>query len=171
MAATTVIVNAGSDAVDVPSDTDMTMPGCAPTAPDPGVPLNRPVDALKLAQPGFPLMLKESACPSGSDAVGRNEYALPAVTAGAGEPLMTGSRLSGGGGSPAETMMSNAGSELEATPSDTEITTPANVPTSLSAGVPESSPLSGSKLVHDGRLSTLKDRTCPSGSEATGVNV
>ena len=60
------------------------------------MPESRPVDALKLAQPGLPLMLKESAWPSGSEAVGRNEYALPTVTAGAGDPLMTGARLSGG---------------------------------------------------------------------------
>ena len=45
----------------LPSDTEMTISACVPTAPDPGVPESRPVDALKLAQPGLPLMRKESA--------------------------------------------------------------------------------------------------------------
>ena len=135
------------------------------------MPESRPVDALKLAQPGLPLMLKESACPSGSEAVGRNEYALPAVTAGAGEPLMTGARLSGGGGSPADTVMSNAGSELDAAPSDTEITI-AGERTDVAVGraCPRAPRSAVSKLAQDGRLSMLKDRTCPSGSEASGVN-
>ena len=83
---------------------------------------------------------------------------------------MTGARLSGGGGSPADTEMSKAGSELDAAPSDTEMTMPANVPTSASAGVPDSSPVKVSKLAQDGRLSTLKESTCPSGSTASGVN-
>ena len=164
-ACTTVIVKAASETLSVPSETEMTMPGCGPTAADPGVPLKRPVDWLKLAQSGFPLMLKLSACPSGSEAVGRNEYALPAVTASVGEPLMTGARLTGGGGSPAETLMAKAGSDRDAAPSDTEITIPENRPTSSAAGVPGE--LAGQRIearpgrqVGDAEAQDLSIRVC-----------
>ena len=70
-----MIENAGSVALRAPSETVIATFAYEPTLAAPGVPLNCPVDSLKLAQAGLLLIVKLSACPSGSDAVGRNEYA------------------------------------------------------------------------------------------------
>jgi hypothetical protein len=51
-AAFTVIAKAGSDALAVPSLTDMTMPVVVPTCSAAGVPDRRPVELLKLAHAG-----------------------------------------------------------------------------------------------------------------------
>lgn len=82
----TLIEKAGRLALAAPSDTVITMLACVPTFAAPGVPLSRPVAVLKFAQAGLLLIENVSACPSGSVAVGRNEYAWPAATAAAGCP-------------------------------------------------------------------------------------
>ena len=64
----TVIENVGNDVLAVPSLTLMTMPACVAAAV--GVPLNRPVDVLKLAQAGALAIEKVSVLPSASAAVG-----------------------------------------------------------------------------------------------------
>lgn len=70
---------------------------------------------LKVAQVGRLLTEKVRRCPSGSDAVGRNDQFEPATTlVVVGVPEITGGRLGG-----AVTVMLNAGSEAESDPSDT----------------------------------------------------
>jgi len=73
VACTTLIENAGSDFVTMPSLTLMTMFEYDPTWDAAGVPLRVPVELLNVAQPGFLAILNVSLLPSGSDAVGRNE--------------------------------------------------------------------------------------------------
>jgi len=57
------------------------------------VPLSRPVEVLNAAHDGLLAIENVSAWPSGSDAVGVNEYAWPDVTEDDGVPLMTGARF------------------------------------------------------------------------------
>jgi hypothetical protein len=61
-----------------------------PTFVDAGVPCSRPVVVLNVAQLGRFTMLNVSVPPSGSLAVGWNEYAVPAVTVVGGEPEIVG---------------------------------------------------------------------------------
>ena len=70
-AACTVMVKAGSDAVAVPSDTEMAMFEWVPA--DVGVPLSRPVVVLNVAQEGLFAMPNASVWPSGSETAGVNE--------------------------------------------------------------------------------------------------
>ena len=83
--------------------------------------------------------------PSASEAVGWNEYACPAITEVGGLPLITGARLA------ASTRMLNAGSELIAMPSLTEIRTLLKDPTLLPLGVPDRRPVCVLKVAQDGR--------------------
>ena len=68
LAAATVIVKAGSDALFLPSLTLMTMSDAAPAAC--GVPLRRPVAVLNVAQVGRFVIEKASVSPSLSCALG-----------------------------------------------------------------------------------------------------
>ena len=79
------------------------------------MPDRRPVLWLKLAQDGRPVIEKARVSPSASVAVGWNEYAWPTVAEVEGVPLIAGARFA------ASTRMLNAGSELTAMPSLTEI--------------------------------------------------
>ncbi len=69
-AAETTIVNGASDACAAPSETEIETFVYEPTSAAVGVPLNRPVEVLKLAQAGRLAIENVSACPSGSEAVG-----------------------------------------------------------------------------------------------------
>jgi hypothetical protein len=73
-----------------------------------GVPDSRPVVVLKLAHVGRFTMLKVSALPLASAAVGVNEYALPTATDVAGEPDMVGGVLV----DPADTLIVKPGNQL-----------------------------------------------------------
>ena len=95
--ARTVIANAGSDAVAVPSLTEITMLPKSPSCPSGGVPLKPPVVVSNAAQLGRPVIANVSTLPSGSLAVGTNAYAVPASTLVIGAPEMTGARFTGGG--------------------------------------------------------------------------
>lgn len=57
VAADTVMVKAGSDAVALPSVTEITMPGYVPTCNAAGVPESWPLEVLNEAQAGLPEML------------------------------------------------------------------------------------------------------------------
>ena len=69
----TAMANAGSTALDVPSLTLITMFEYVPTLAAAGVPLNRPVLVLKLAQEGLLLIENVSVLPLGSVVVGMKE--------------------------------------------------------------------------------------------------
>ena len=68
----TTIANAGSDTVETPSLTLMTMLEYVPVCVLLGVPDSLPVVVLKAPQPGLLAMLNVSVLPSGSLAVGVN---------------------------------------------------------------------------------------------------
>src|SRR5690349_556776 len=87
----TVIEKAGRYVVRRPSLTPMMMLLNVPAAV--GVPLKRPVEVLNVAQLGRFWMVKPSALPSASAAVGRKLYATPTVAVVVGVPLMVGARL------------------------------------------------------------------------------
>ena len=72
-AAVTWIEKAGSETVLVPSVTLMVIPEVVPTFALDGVPLNCPVEVLKLAHEGLAAMENVSVWPSGSEAAGSNE--------------------------------------------------------------------------------------------------
>ena len=72
-ACTTLIENAGSDFVTLPSLTLMTIFEYVPMWDEAGVPVRLPVALLNVAQAGFMAILNVSLLPSGSDAVGWNE--------------------------------------------------------------------------------------------------
>jgi hypothetical protein len=116
-AAVTVRVNAGSDADNDPSLTEMTMLAYEPTLLLVGVPDSRPVEVLKVAQEGLFTMANASAWPSGSLADGVKLYAIVACTDVDGEPEMDGAELGGG-----VTVIANAGKDADKDPSLTEIT-------------------------------------------------
>ena len=120
--------------------------------------------ALKAAQLGRFWMLKVSVWPPGSEATGVKRYAVPAVTALAGTPLMV------GGAAGAATVIVNAGSAVLKVPSLTLMTMFAKLPTFVPAGVPESSPVALLKLAQEGRCATAKLSALPLGSLAVGVN-
>lgn len=89
-----------------------------------GVPDRRPVEVLKLNQPGRPLIEKVSASPFGSEAVGVKLHAVPTTTEVLGVPPITGGLFDGGGGGvggAALTVNVNAGNCVVALPSLTEI--------------------------------------------------
>lgn len=89
----TLIENAGSDALDTPSETRMMMLLYFPMCDVDGVPPRRPDVLLNHAQAGLFEIEKVSVLPSGSEAVGRNEYVTPTVALVAGAPDMTGGLL------------------------------------------------------------------------------
>jgi hypothetical protein len=163
--AATVIANEGSDAVARPSFTLMTMPDVVPTFAVDGVPLNRPVDVLNVAQVGMPWMLNVSGSLSASVAVGWNAYAWPAVTLLAGVPVMVGAVLGG-----ALTVIANEGNDVVALPSLTRMTMPDVVPTFAVVGVPLKRPVVVLNEAHAGLLWMLNVSGSLFASLAAGWN-
>lgn len=90
MPASTVIANAGSERVLVPSLTEITMLDWAPTFAVFGVPKRRPVAALKDAQVGLFATENVILSRSASVAVGVKLYCVPATTEVGGVPLKLG---------------------------------------------------------------------------------
>lgn len=62
-----------------------------------GVPESCPLEVLNVAHAGLFVMENVSALPSGSLAVGLNEYACPTLAVTAGLPLIVGARFVGVG--------------------------------------------------------------------------
>jgi hypothetical protein len=89
----TVIEKLGSEALLVPSLTEITMFEVVPALASCGVPESWPVLVLRLAQVGLPEIEKVSVLPLGFVVVGVKLYAAPAVTEVAGEPLIVGGGL------------------------------------------------------------------------------
>ena len=135
-----------------------------PAFPDAGVPCNRPVAVLNVAQDGAFKMLNDKTLPSGSEAVGVNEYALPLTTEVGGVPDITGGKLA------AVTVIENAGSNVVAFPSVTLIVTLVDVPTFPAAGVPCSRPVVVLNVAHKGIFPILNVSASPLASAAVGVN-
>lgn len=86
--ALTVMLNAGSEAVRRAVLAEMTIFESVPSAFACGSPESAPVEALKLAQLGWFLILNVTFSPLEPLTCGANQYALPAVTAVTGVPLI-----------------------------------------------------------------------------------
>ena len=114
----TVIENAASAALALPSLTLMTMFEYVPALALVGVPDNWPVAVLNDAHAGRFAIENVSLSPSPSAAVGRNVYALPAFTVRGGAPLIVGALFGA-----AATVIANGASAALALPSLTLITT------------------------------------------------
>ncbi len=163
--AVTEIANAGSDVVAFPSLTRMTMFEYEPACEDAGVPLNRPVEVLNVAQLGLFAMLKASVSPFASEAEGWKVYALPATTDVAGAPLITGALFAG-----AVTEIANAGSDVVAFPSLTRMTMFEYVPTCVVVGVPDTLPVEALNVAQFGLFVMLKVSVSLFASIAVGWN-
>ena len=83
----------GSCATAFESLTSMVIMSDMPTLASAGVPVSAPVRGSNVAQDGTPDAMKVSESPSGSAAVGVNEYEEPAASAVGGEPAMMGGAL------------------------------------------------------------------------------
>jgi hypothetical protein len=92
-AALTAMLKDGSEVRLVPSLALIVMPEYVPTCAAVGVPVSAPEEVLNVAHAGRFVIDQVSVRPSGSEPVGRNAYALPAVTEVGGVPLSTGGRL------------------------------------------------------------------------------
>jgi hypothetical protein len=102
----------------------------------PGVPDSRPVAVLNVAHEGRFWMLKVSALPSGSEALGWKLYSNPITVDSSGVPEIVGGRFAC-----ATTWMVKEGSDTVAVPSVSEMVMRAEVPTLAAAGEPESRPV------------------------------
>jgi hypothetical protein len=145
----------------LPSLTLMAMLANVPAAL--GGPWSWPVVVLNVAQAGRFAMLKVSVSPSGSLAVGVNEYATPCVAVVAGVPEIVGGRFG------CVTTIENAASDAVACPSLTLIAMFEDEP--AAAGVPVSCPVLPLNVAQVGRLVMLYVSGSASGSLAVGVNV
>jgi hypothetical protein len=128
-----------------------------------GVPLSVPVLVLNVAHPGRPKIEKVSVPPLGLEAVGVNEYALPAVTDVAGVPEMVGSGT--------VTVIVNGASEALAVPSLTEIVMLGKLPAFAVDGVPLSWPFVVLNVAQLGLFVIEKLSVPPRGLDAVGVKL
>ena len=144
-AVVTVIVNAGNEAVAVPSLTLIATFANVPAAV--GVPCNWPVVLLKLAHAGRLAIENVSESLFASLAVGVNEYIVPTCPVVGGEPEIVGGVFAGGA---AVTVSVNGGKLEDAVPSPTLIVMLAIVPAVV--GVPASPPVVMLKVAQAGRF-------------------
>jgi hypothetical protein len=152
---------AASELLRVPSLTVIVIVD-APTSPAAGVPVNAPDVALNASHAGLPVTENDSVLPSGSEAVGVNEYAWPTVTVCVPLPEIVGARF-------AAVTVIVADRELLRVPSLAVIVT-VDAPTSPAAGVPVSAPVVALNASQAGLPATEKESVLPSGSDAVGVN-
>jgi hypothetical protein len=145
------MVKAGSDALALPSLTLIVMlANVLPASVAAGVPCSLPVLAVNVAHDGLFAMLKVSdGFGSGSLAVGVKVYCEPALADVAGEPEIVGALF--------VTVTANAASvAAPPLPSLTLITMLLVVPASAAAGVPDSRPVLGVNVAHDGLLGPIE---------------
>jgi hypothetical protein len=167
-AGATVIVNAGSEVVAVPSLTLMVMFAKVPAAV--GVPCSRPVLAVNVAHAGRFAIRNVKGSLFGSLAVGVNEYCVPTCPDVGGVPEIVGGEFGGGGGGGAViTVIVNGANPTVVVPSLTPIATFAKVPAAV--GVPCSCPVLAVNVAQAGRFAITNVRGSFSGSLAVGVNV
>jgi hypothetical protein len=160
----TVMLNAGSIVEDTPSVTMIMMDENVPVAL--GVPDSRPVLVLNVAHAGLLRMENVSVLPSGSLAVGWNEYAVPTVAVVIGVPEMVGDLFGFGC-----TTIENVGSETRVVPSVTEIVTPLHVLACSAKGVPHSCPVLEENEAQPGLLAIENVSLLPSASLAVGLKL
>ena len=165
--ALTVIENAASDVVALPSLARITMFEYVPICASVGVPLRRPVEVLKDAHAGLFEMLKVRESPFESLAAGVNEYAEPTPTEVEGVPEILGALLEV---EPALTTIENAGSDVVARPSLTRIWMFEYVRTCELEGVPERRPVEVLNAAQVGLLEMLNVSLSPLASLPLGVN-
>ena len=130
-----------------------------------GVPLNFPVELLKLLHAGMLATLKVSVLPFASVAVGVKEYSDPAVAVVAGLPEI----VSGVAVVDVVTVMEKAGNFETEVPSDAPMMMLAYVPAWAAVGVPLNLPVAVLKVAHDGGFWMLNCSALPLLSEAVGV--
>ena len=94
----TVMEKVGRAASMTPSETAIWIFEYVPVTPSTGVPLRVPVVASNVAQSGLPAILNVRLSPSGSLALGWNEYGMLVFALEAGLPEIVGAWLTGGGG-------------------------------------------------------------------------
>jgi hypothetical protein len=153
----------------VPSLAEITILENVPTFEEVGVPVSAPVDVLNAAQLGRFAIDQVSVRPSGSEPVGRNEYALPTVTEVAGVPLTTGARLVVPPLDLATTAMENAGKLAVPVALLTEMRMFEYVPGVVGVA-PSRRPVYTENLAHAGLL-TMENRSvdaATAGSRAVG---
>ena len=160
----TVSVNGASEVVALPSVTLIVTVDEVLASATVGVPLNRPVDVLNVAQVGFPVTLNVRVSPLTSLAVGWNAYGWFTGAEVAGVPEIVGAVLAG------VTLMVKAASELDARPSETLITMLADVPTFAAPGVPLRRPFEVLNVAQAGLPVMLNVRGSPLASLAVGWN-
>src|SRR5215469_13937764 len=146
VAASTVMVKAGREAVCDPSLTLITIGLEVPTSDAAGVPLSLPVFVSNAAHEGLPVMAKVSLLDLASEALGWNVYARPTTAWVPGVPEMVG----GAGGVLTPTEMAKARSDAVWCPSLVLITMPESEPTSVATGVPVSRPVFALNVAQDG---------------------
>jgi hypothetical protein len=159
----TLMENAGSATLAVPSLTLMTMFEVVPTFAEVGVPESWPVEALNVAHVGRFAIENVSVSPFASEAVGRKLYAVPAATLVVGVPEIVGGSFGRG-----FTVSVKGASEAVAWPSLTLIAMPENEPAPV--GVPLRRPVEVLNVAQVGRFWMLKPSVLPSGSLAVGWN-
>src|SRR5690606_8660165 len=177
--ACTVIEKAGSETVEWPSLTLITMLRyVVPTCETPGAPVRRPVWVLNAVHGGWFVTENVRRRRSGSLAAGRKCQVVRAMAVVGAKPEITGGRLpvpaSVGGRSllpPAagwRIWIEKAGSEAVCLPSLTLMTIFRCVPTCEIPGAPVSRPVCVLNAAQSGLLRTEKVNRRPSGSRADG---
>ena len=131
------------------------------------MPLSAPDEPLKVAHDGLFCTENVSVLPSGSLAVGRNEYAEPTVAVTTGVPDMVGGRFVAT--VPDATVMENDGSDAYSSPSVTPMLMRDVVPAFAVVGVPVSAPVLELKPAQAGLLEMKNRNVRLRGSVAVGV--
>ena len=164
-AAAAVMENVGRrDAEVTPSVTMIMIEDAVPAAV--GVPESRPVDVLNVAQLGLLRMENVSVLPSGSFAVGWNEYAVPTVAFVAGVPVIVGDWFAFG-----FTVNEYAGRDTFVVPSETLMTMPDHTFACSANGVPDSWPVVDENEAQPGRFAMVNVSLLPSASVAVGLKL
>src|SRR5688572_9837446 len=130
-----------------------------------GVPWSRPVAAVKTAHVGLLTIVNVRVPPSGSAAVGVNEYCVPTVAVVGGVPEIVGGLFDDA------TVIANAGNGVDAAPSLTLITMLLYVRMCEAPGVPCRVPVVALNVAQVGRFAISNVNESPSASAAAAVNV
>jgi hypothetical protein len=131
-----------------------------------GVPESLPVVVLNVAHEGRLRIENVRGLPSGSRAVGWNEYAVPTFAVVGGVPVIVGVLFAFG-----FTTSEYAGSDTFVVPSVTEMTIPLQVRVCSANGVPHMRPVAASNDANPGLFAIEKVSLLPSESLAVGLKL